>query len=151
MTTRSVCPRSRAVFWFCRFLSGVYVCVHRQRATTAVSLVTSSVTVPTRACRRPTVVLATAAERQGTSRVTALTSRWTTASATTAALSATSRGIVRRAVAVERRQRHRHTMTAPRATSRWTCHYDVIQQAILTCAQKLAPCYPAEPKNKRRM
>ena len=129
----------------------MYVSVHRQRATTAVSLVTSSVTVPTRACRRPTVVLATAAERRGTSRVTALTSRWTTASATTAALSATSRGIVRRAVAVERRRRHRHTMTAPRATSRWTCHYDVIQQAILTCAQKLAPCYPAEPKNKRRM
>ena len=77
---------------------------------------TSSATVPTRACRRPTVERATTAARRVILRATAPTSKWTTASATTAALSDTSRGIVRRVAEAEAKLQHR-TMTARPATS----------------------------------
>ena len=108
-----------------------------QHATTAESQATSSVTVQTRACRRPTVVHAITAARPVTLRVTVRTSRSTTASATTAELLDTSREIVLRVAEVaaeeeeeEERLQHR-TMIATLATSRCIRHCLIVFMVIV--------------------
>jgi len=83
-------------------LDYLWLCLWLQRAITVASRVTSSVTVQTPVCRRPTVVLATTVVKPGTWLVIVPTSRQTTASATTAELSDTSLEIVRREEAAAR-------------------------------------------------